>query len=346
MPSRDNPFREKLVLVGGTFEESREFYSTPVGLMTGVEIHANMIHTLLAQRALQPPPWLLNLILLTGACLTVSLLSLWLRPLWVFLVGLALVVAIAAFSYETYVRAGYWLDFVAPLAGMTAYLEGSRFLARRRLRMAFGEYVSPEVLNRIMREGPDLDGELRTVSVLMSDLRGFTTLCEVAPPVSISQTVNEYFTEMVDVIMRHRGMVSDFVGDGILAVYGAPAADPEHAWHAVLSALEMQDALERLNRRWRVQGRRPLAMGIALHTGEVFAGTVGAPRKKKYAVLGDTVNTAARIERLNPELSTAILISGATLATVKDRIVIRDRGSVTLKGKVHAVDVFELLGVR
>jgi adenylate cyclase len=201
-------------------------------------------------------------------------------------------------------------------------------------------------MDRVLREGTGLGGEIRTVTVLMSDLRGFTTLSERLPPGQISEMMNGYFTVMVEVILARRGMVSDFIGDGILAVYGAPVDDPDHAWHAVATALEMQAALERLNRRWQEEKRAPLAMGVAVHTGEVFAGNVGSPRRKKYAVLGDTVTTVSRIEGLNRELSTAILNSGATLAAVKERVVVQDRGSVMVKGKSQPVELFELLGVR
>lgn len=144
--------------------------------------------------------------------------------------------------------------------------------------------------------------------------------------------------------MARRGIVQDFIGDGILAVYGAPLEDPDHAWHAIATALEMQAALGRLNRQWEDQRRPPLAMGVAVHTGEVFAGNVGSPRRKKYAVMGDTVNTASRLEGLNRDLSTAILISGATLARVKERVRVHGRGSISVKGRQQPVEVFELAG--
>lgn len=344
-PEWDNPFRDKIVLVGATFAESRDFYPTPTGLMPGVEIHANMVRTLLERRALLPPHWLLNLSVLTGTCFWVALLSLWLRPVWVAFASLLLIAAFVTLSYEAYIQGGYWLDFVAPLVGMMAYIQGSRLLARWRLRAAFGQYVSPEVMDRVLREGSGLGGEVRTVSVLMSDLRGFTTLSERLPPDRISEMMNEYFTAMVDVIMGRHGIIQDFIGDGILAVFGAPVDDPDHAWHAVTTALDMQAALRRLNERWQADGRPPLQMGAAVHTGKVFAGNVGSPRRKKYAVMGDTVNTASRIEGLNRDLSTSILISGATLAAVKDRVIVQDRGTVAVKGRSQPVEVFELVGV-
>jgi adenylate cyclase len=341
----DNPFRGKIVLVGATFPESRDLYPTPVGLMAGVEIHANIIETLLSRRTLLPPPLGLNLAVLAAACLAVALLSAWLRPLWVAVASAGLIALFAAVSYEAYARGGYWLDFVAPVTGMLAYLQGARMVARRRLRRTFGEFVSPEVVARVARDGATLGGELRTVSVLMSDVRGFTTMAERLPPAEVSETMNEYFTAMVDVILAHRGMVQDFIGDGILAVFGAPLDDADHPMQAVRSALGMQAALDRLNARWKAAGRSPLAIGAAVHTGPVFAGYLGSPRKKKYGVLGDTVNTAARIEGLNRELGTTILVSGAARAVLGDRVTARERGALPLKGKAEPVEVYEVIGL-
>jgi adenylate cyclase len=127
-PDADNPFRDRIVLVGATFLESRDSFPTPTGLMSGVEIQANMVNTLLARRTLLPPPWYLNLALLTAVCVSISLLSLWLRPAWLALVALGLVAALVAASYEAYTRGGYWLDFLAPLLGTLAYLQGAHWL--------------------------------------------------------------------------------------------------------------------------------------------------------------------------------------------------------------------------
>lgn len=345
-PDPDNPFRDRIVLVGATFAESRDIFPTPTGIMAGVEIQAHMVNTLLSRRTLLPPPWYLNVALLAAVCVSISVLSLWLRPGWLALVGLALVGALVAASYQAYTHGGYWLDFLAPLLGTLAYLQGAHVLRRRRLRSAFGQYVSPQVMDRVLRSGAPLGGEVRQVTVLMSDLRGFATLSERLPPEVVSEMMNEYFTAMVDVILAHRGLVQDFIGDAIMAVYGAPLDDPEHCWHAARTAVEMHAALEALNRRWASENRGPLAMGIAVNTGTAFAGTLGAPRKKKYAVLGDTVNTTSRMEGLNRDLGTGILISGAARAALKDRVVVRDRGSVPVKGRREPVDIFELLTLR
>ena len=342
-PPADNPFRGKIVVVGATFAESRDFYPTPVGLMAGVEIHAHMIHTLLSRRILRPPHWASSLAILFGVCAAVALLSLWLRPLWLGVASIALVALLATASYEAYVRRGYWLDCVGPVVAMVGYAQASRVLARRRIRSAFGQYVSAEVLDRVIADGSRLDGELRVVSVLMSDVRGFTTLSERLSPAELSLIMNEYFAAMVDVIMQHRGMVNDFIGDGMFALFGAPLDDPDHAGHAVAAALGMQAALRRLNAGWAAEGRPTLAMGVAVNTGEAFVGNMGSARKKKYSVLGDTVNTVARIEARNREVGTEILISAGTLALVKDRVTVRDHGEMMLKGKTQPVAIFEVL---
>jgi adenylate cyclase len=342
-PEGDNPFRGKIVMVGATFAESRDVHPTPLGLMSGVEIQAHIVHTLLARRALLPPHWALNLLLMVLACVWVTVLSRHLRGVWLAIASVGFVAMLIFASYEAYHR-GYWLDFVAPLAVMFVYRRVAGALSRRRLRSAFGEFVSPEILQRVLREGVQVgSGEVRELSVLMSDVRGFTTISETLAPDEVSQTMNEYFTAMVDVIMRHHGLVQDFIGDGILVVYGAPVDDPDHAWHAVQSALGMQAALRRLNAEWAAQGRPGLAMGAAVNSGRAFSGIMGAPQKKKYTVLGDVVNTTSRMEGQNRELGTEILISATTLAKVEARVQVADRGAVRVKGKAEPVQLFELL---
>ena len=191
-----------------------------------------------------------------------------------------------------------------------------------------------------------LQGDIRKVSVVMADLRGFTTFCERVPLGLMSRVLNEYLTAMVEVILDHHGRIQDFVGDGILGVFGAPGLDPDHVWHAVLSALEMQVAIRRLSDRWEPEVGTSFALGVAVHTGEVFAGAVGSPRQMKYAVVGDPVNTVARLEEVNRNLGTEIVMSGDALAQVRARVEVQPRGVFVIRGRSHAVEVFEVLGIR
>jgi len=198
----------------------------------------------------------------------------------------------------------------------------------------------------ISRENATIEGEIRKVSVLMADLRGFTTFCEQAPLSQMCRVLNEYLTAMIDVILGQQGHVQDFMGDCILGVFGAPEQDPDHAWHAALTALEMQVAIRWLGSRWNVEDGTPFALGVAVHTGEVFAGTVGSPKHRKYAVVGDPVNTVARLEELNRNLGTEIVMSGDAWAPVRDRVDVYPRGMFAVRGRNHSVEVFELLGVQ
>jgi adenylate cyclase len=190
-----------------------------------------------------------------------------------------------------------------------------------------------------------LEGDIRKVSVVMADLRGFTTFCERVPPGLMSRVLNEYLTAMIEVILGQQGRVQDFVGDGILGVFGAPGQDPDHTWHAALSALEMQVAIRQLGHRWEREVGTSFALGVAVHTGEVYAGAVGSPRQSKYAVVGDPVNTVARLEEVNRNLGTEIVMSGDALVLVRERVDVQARGSFAMRGRSGAVEVFELLGL-
>jgi len=183
------------------------------------------------------------------------------------------------------------------------------------------------------------------VSVLVSDLRGFTTLSETMPAEQVAAHLNEYFPAMIDAIFAERGMINDFIGDGILAVFGAPLSDADHAWRAARAALGMQAALERLNQTWTHRGVPTLRMGIGIHTGVVFAGNVGGTGRVKYTVIGDTVNVTARLEGVNKELGTTTLITAETREAVGDRVEARYRGEVPVKGRAEPLRVYELLGV-
>ena len=340
----DNPFRGRIVLVGGTFADSRDVYPTPHGLMAGVEVHANVVHMLTTRRFIRTSSWLVGfaidalVVLAAGVVLTVS------RPLTGTLVcvvgAFVLGVPAALLAFE---RGGYWIDFVLPVVATVLTGIGSDALDRRRFRDSFARYLSRDVLAQVLADAPSLQGEHRTVSILFSDLRGFTTMSERMPPGQIVARLNEYFDVMTGAIFPHRGMINDFVGDAVIAVFGAPVADADHAWHAVQSALAMDAALEKLNRRWEAMALPSLRMGIGIHTGTVFAGNVGGRDRVKYTVIGDPVNVASRVAGLNKELSTTILITEETLAAVGDRVRVRDCGPVAVKGRVEKVRVFEVL---
>jgi len=340
----DNPLRGRIVLIGGTFAESRDFYLTPHKMMAGVEIHANVVHMLTTRRLIQPSTRLVGLAINALVVLVAGIVLVSMRPLAGTLVcvagafALGLPAAVLAFD-----RGGYWVDFMLPVIATSVLGVGTDVLDRRRFRDSFARYLSRDVMARVLADAPSLRGEHRSVSILFSDLRGFTTLSEQLPPERIAAHLNEYFDAMTAAIFAHHGMINDFVGDAVMAVFGAPMDDPEHAWHAVQSAVAMDRALQTLNLRWSAAGLPNLRMGIGIHTGEVFAGNVGGRDRIKYTVIGDPVNVASRVEGLNKELSTTLLITEETLAAIGDRLPVRDCGLVAVKGRVEKVRVYEVL---
>jgi adenylate cyclase len=342
----DNVLRGRVALIGGTFDESRDFYQTPHGLMPGVEVHANVLHMLLTHRFIRPSNWAIGLGVNILVVLVAGLVLLAMRPLpgTAACVAGAIVIGVPA-SYLAFAGGGYWIDFLLPVLATCVMGFGTEALARRRVRDSFGRYLSRELLARVIDDAPSLRGERREVSILFSDLRGYTTLSEGMTPEAIAAHLNEYFDAMTKAIFAHHGMINDFVGDAVMAVFGAPVADPDHGLHAVQSAAAMERALADLNVRWATRGLPVLQMGIGIHTGVVFAGNVGGHDRIKYTVIGDPVNVASRVEGLNKELGTTILITAGTLASLGARAQVKDRGPMHVKGRVEEVRVYEVLTV-
>ena len=180
------------------------------------------------------------------------------------------------------------------------------------------------------------------MTVLFSDIRGFTSVSERGQPEAIVAQLNEYFSRMVPIVFAHRGTIDKFVGDMIMALYGAPLDDPDHADHAVETALAMSDALGQLNREWRARGWTELDIGIGINTGEMVAGNLGSEAIMSYTVIGDHVNLGARLESLTKEFHTRVIVSESTARELKGRYDIRALGEVVVKGKSVPVKVFSV----
>lgn len=226
---------------------------------------------------------------------------------------------------------------------------------RERLRATFGRYVSEDVARAVLAspEAAGLGGDLREVTVLFSDLRGYSTIVEHLAPAQVIAIVNRYLDEMVGLVDRHDGCVLELLGDGVLAVFGAPVAHPDHAAQAVACALAMRARLAELNRAWEASGEAAawqarglptLAVRIGVHTGRVVAGNIGGATRMKYAVLGDAVNVAARLEQLNKQLGTSLLFSAATHAQLPAALAARaePRGEHQLKGRDQPAALFTI----
>jgi adenylate cyclase len=216
------------------------------------------------------------------------------------------------------------------------------------LQTALASVIPPSVAHEIGRD-PDrvrMGGERRTLTVLFTDLRGFTTFSEVVDPEVLGSVISRYLDAMTSVVFRHGGTLDKFIGDAVMAMWNAPLDDPEHASRACAAALEMQATLEQLNDEWQAQGLPRQYMRIGINTGPASVGNMGSSRRFAYTALGDAVNLAARLEPLNNEYGTRICMSQATLDAAGGRgaFIARYLDLVAVKGKREAVPVYELLG--
>jgi adenylate cyclase len=224
--------------------------------------------------------------------------------------------------------------------GFNRMVEGLR--EREFVKETFGKYVSPEVRDEILSGRLALEGEAREVTILFSDLRDFTPWVEANDPREVVRDLNGYFTEMNEAIRGHGGLVVQFIGDEIEAVFGAPVEDPRHAERAVRAAVEMRARLARLNAERAAAGKPPLRHGIGVHTGRVLAGNIGSSARLSYALVGDPVNLASRIQDLNKEFGSDVLVSGATRERLDGAFDLRPLPAVRVKGKSLEVEVYRL----
>jgi adenylate cyclase len=221
------------------------------------------------------------------------------------------------------------------------FIEGRE---KRKVSKLFGRYVSKDVYSHLM-SNPDLaelGGKRREMTVLFSDIRGFTSVTERGNPEELVRQLNEYFTRMVDIVFKHRGTVDKFVGDMVMALFSAPVDDTDHAQHAVEAAIEMVRELRELNKGWAARGMAQLDIGVGVNSGDMIAGNIGSSSIMSYTVIGDNVNLGSRLESLNKEYKTRIIISDATRARLTGEFDIRPLGDVIVKGKSKAVQIFEI----
>jgi adenylate cyclase len=248
-------------------------------------------------------------------------------------------------------RRGSWVNLVQPLAvgGLalfvaTAYRYFVEDREKRKMKGLFGRYVSRDVYAQLVAnpELAELGGKRRDMTVLFSDIRGFTTATEKGNPEELVAQLNEYFSRMVEVVFRHKGTVDKFVGDMVMALFGAPLDDGDHAEHAVQAAMDMVKELAELNKGWTARGMAQLDIGVGVNSGDMIAGNIGSSSIMSYTVIGDNVNLGSRLESLNKDYKTRIIISDATRSRLTKLYDLRPLGDVTVKGKSKAVAIYEL----
>jgi len=217
---------------------------------------------------------------------------------------------------------------------------------RDRIKEIFGRYVTTQVSEEVLKGHVNLGGHSRRVTMLISDIRGFTAMSEQMQPEEVVKFLNVYFSGMVDAVFEYGGVLDKFLGDGLLAVFGSFTEQPDHPWRAVSTALRMQATLAKMNEQRAAAGMTAIRIGIGIHTGEVVVGNIGSQKRLEYTVIGDGVNTTSRLQTLNKEFSTMILISETTYEAVKDRIECRLMPESVLRGKTKPIQFYEVLGAK
>jgi adenylate cyclase len=347
--------RGKIALVGTTAPALQDLRATPVGgAFPGVEIHANLIAGIV-DREIKHRPWYTagaeTVLLLIGG-LVLSVLIPRLSALAATLATAAGMALIIAFNVAAWSAGALVLPLASSLLVAAAiytmnmaygYFVESR--SKRRLAGRFREYVPPEVVAQ-MELNPERYDKPKSaeLTILFADVRGFTGISEALSPEDLREYINEYLTEMSTIVRnRHRGTLDKYIGDAIMAFWGAPVDDPHHARNAVLAALDMQKAAAPLNQRFAARGWPPLAIGVGVNSGTVRVGDMGSRIRRAYTAMGDAVNVASRLEGRTKVYGVGILVGEATRSAVQD-VVFRQIDRIRVKGKDEAITVYEPLG--
>ncbi len=348
--------RDKIVLVGTSAPGLLDLRSTPVqNIYPGVEVHANIISGILDNRIKHKPAWTIGyeFVVLVVIAVCMALLLPLVSPLLAAASTLGITALVLVGTFVAW-ESNLILPLASPLMLIVLmfmlHMTYGFFIesrGKRQLANLFGHYIPPELVDE-MSESPEefsLDGENREMTVLFSDVRGFTTISEGMDPKQLTQLMNALLTPMTRVIHKNRGTIDKYMGDAIMSFWGAPLADSEHARHALYAAMEMMDELKIMQQDFRERGWPEVNIGIGLNTGDMNVGNMGSEFRMAYTVLGDAVNLGSRLEGLTKNYGVNIIVSESTKAAIPE-FVFRELDLVRVKGKNEPVAIFEPIGHR
>uniref|UniRef100_A0A7C4VS27 Adenylate/guanylate cyclase domain-containing protein n=1 Tax=Desulfatirhabdium butyrativorans TaxID=340467 RepID=A0A7C4VS27_9BACT len=348
--------KNRIVIIGNTTVGLHDMRPTPFDpVFPGVELHCAVMENILNQdflsRSDRISPWLD----MTAIILLAVLFGFLLRFTSGFVLAAGVLVLIGGyigFSHYAFLHLKIWINHIYPLFNLIILYIGTSihsFLTeereKRRIRQTFGLYVQDSVVEKMLKH-PELlrlGGEKKELTVLFSDIRGFTTLSESLPPEQLVTQLNEYLTEMTQIVLQNQGTLDKYIGDAIMAIFGAPLDDPDHARHACETALQMNERLKSLQERWIKENKPPLAIGIGINTGAMIVGNMGSERRFDYTVLGDNVNLASRLEGLTKMYGVTIIVSDSTWKQIGHIFWGRQLDRVRVKGKHQPVGIHEIM---
>jgi adenylate cyclase len=345
-------FRDKIVLIGPTSEVLHDVFPTAFARgdlqMPGVEIHANVIDTYMRGEYIHEVPRWVSTVLAAAAALIGAALVVRLQAGRAFVTAALLWLVVTIFAYLGFLYFDVWMRGMVGTIGLwlgwsaTAVTD---YVREQREKRRLSQFFSPEVLREVVRHHDDnsLGSTRRLVTVLFSDIRGFTTLSERLEPEQVAEMLREYLTEMTEIVFKHGGTVDKYIGDCVMALYNVPFADPDHAANAVRTGLEFQEKTLEVSKRWEDKLGITIRNGVGINTGEAVVGTLGSRQRLEYTAIGDTINLGARLESITKEYGVGIIISEYTKQMLKDEFMTRELGEVTVKGKTQPVKIFGVL---
>ena len=339
-------FRGKIVLVGATSPALHDVFPTPFaphGDMPGVEIHANVLETLLRGIPItRVPRWAV-----VATVVVAGFLAVWLsnraRPLLSLALVLATIATFAGTAFAAFAWGRYWIDHLpVPLGLGLGYMVATvnQVVRARREKQRLSRFFSPSVLRQITEDRAEPRRARRVVTVLFSDIRGFTPIAERLKPEEVAEFLGDHMTSMTDAVFAHGGIVVQFVGDEIMALFNAPFDQADHELQAVRTGLELQRRVRDVSDRWIARCGSPVRIGVGVHTGEAVVGLVGSAQRVEYGAIGDTINLTSRLQGLTKEFTAPLIISETTYQAVRDHFACRLLGDVTVRGKAIPVRIY------
>ncbi len=358
-------FEDRIVLIGTGFHAQDRFRSpfyehvdsagAMYGWINGVEVHANALQNLLAGRFLVPLGTASTILLIFSLALTVTGITFLRGATWGAIAAVSVCIGLLVVGFVAFARDGLHIPLISPtlatafaFLGSTGYISGVEGAEKRLIRRAFAKYVAPTLVEQLMADPSRLrlGGEKRQVTLLFTDLAGFTSLSETSDPERVLSLLNRYLDQMSEILLEEGGTLDKYMGDAVMAIFGAPVDQEDHALRACSTALRMQRRLDELNEEWAIEGWTALAMRIGINTGTPIVGNIGGDKRFDYTALGDAVNLAARLEPACKRYGVPIIISESTRAAAGDEILVRELDLLAVYGKSQPVRIYELVGLQ
>lgn len=334
---------------------SKDSHLSPFGDMSGIEHHAHALNTILNQDFIYQAPMIVNFLTIIGIALLIGFLQPRVNTVIGFVISLVMLALYALLSLVLFSEYNIITIFPSVIIAQILIfvgIIGFRILTEeanvKYIRNTFSKFVSKDVVDELLKN-PDnlaLGGQKREITIFFSDIRGFTTISEALGPEELVKLLNEYLSIMTEIVIEYKGTIDKYMGDAIMAFWGAPVPLEDHAYYACVAALAQMEELKRLQADWVKRGVPVIDIGIGLNSGAAVVGNMGSSHRMEYTCMGDTINLGSRLEGSNKMYGTNIIISEYTFEMAKDKIIARELDLVKVKGKTHPVRIYELLGIK